>query len=137
MLGQGKLDTPFVQPFDGRKTTIRQDAREVRCSPTGELLGATLSDNGHIIIAMFFDFPNTPSGSSVADYDRQPQPGKISEHHGVSVQDEAEYLPWCESRAANGYNSGMGEIFRRVAMISQIDLDTAMAAPTVDLKTEL
>jgi hypothetical protein len=39
------------------------------------------------------------------------------------------YQGWCSDRAANGYNSGMGEIFRRVAMISPID--TTLALPVL------
>ena len=31
----------------------------------------------------------------------------------------------CAQRAANGYNSGMGEIFRRVAAISPVPLANA------------
>ena len=35
-------------------------------------------------------------------------------------QDEREFQPRCAERAANGYNSGMGEIFRRVCAVSPI-----------------
>merc|ERR1719478_2011144 len=39
------LREPFVQPFYGRgETTLQREAAEVRCSPNGELIGATLSD---------------------------------------------------------------------------------------------
>ena len=48
------------------------------------------------------------------------QPGRISDAHGLAYQDEVEYGGMCEDRAQNGYNSGMGEIFRRVAQISPI-----------------
>ena len=37
---------------------------------------------------------------------------------GVSYQDEGEYAQMCEDRKNAGYNSGMGEIFRKVAGIS-------------------
>ena len=55
-------------------------------------------------------------------------PGRISElvagesGSGVAVkyQAEAEFAPSCAERAAAGFNSGMGEIFRRVAQISPI-----------------
>ena len=48
------------------------------------------------------------------------QPGRINEVRGMAYQDEVEYGGMCEDRAQNGYNSGMGEIFRRVAQISPI-----------------
>ena len=50
--------------------------------------------------------------------------------------DEYEYGPMCDDRAAKGYNSGMGEIFRKVAGISPVKLlpDTkeapAIASPS-------
>ena len=119
-----KLDEPFVQPFDGRTTTLRRDAAEVRCTADGRLEGATLSDNGHVIIGMFFDAPE----DSVDDGQR-PQPGRMRHLSGFSFQDEAEFEPSCTDRAANGYNSGMGEIFRRVAQINPIDT-VRCTAPT-------
>lgn len=131
-LREERLDEPFVQPFDGRTTTIRRDAREVRCSSAGELVGATLSDNGFIIIAMFFDFkPDHPESASAGLLQKpnvEAEPGRVSEHRGTLVQDEAEYQGWCSDRAAKGYNSGMGEIFRRVAMISPIDTTIELPA---------
>jgi len=50
-----ELTRPFVQPFDHRQTTIAAAAQEVRCGKGGRLKGATLSDNGYVIIALFFD----------------------------------------------------------------------------------
>ena len=37
------------------------------------------------------------------------------------VRSEGEYGPQCGEREANGFNSGMGEIFRRVAAMTPID----------------
>ena len=48
------------------------------------------------------------------------KPGRMSEIRGVLYQDEQEYGGMCEDRKENGFNSGMGEIFRRVAQISPI-----------------
>jgi len=144
-----KLNEEFVQPFGLRKTTLSQEAAEVRCIE-GKLQGATLSDNGFPIIAMFFDLPNshelslarelafqksdnaTQDGSIVtmegaaADESDQglarrfgpPQPGRVRVEAGVQVQDEYEWKDMCTQRAQAGYNSGMGEIFRKVAEIS-------------------
>ena len=110
-----KLDEPFVQPFDGRSTTLRRDAAEVRCGADGSLEGATLSDHGHVIIGLFFDAPDDAVDAADA------QPGRVRQLGAYSFQDEADFAPSCGDRAAHGYNSGMGEIFRRVAAINPID----------------
>ncbi|KAH8046511.1 hypothetical protein JL720_16374 [Aureococcus anophagefferens] len=110
-----KLDEPFVQPFDGRSTTLRRDAAEVRCGADGSLEGATLSDHGHVIIGLFFDAPDDAVDAGDA------QPGRVRQLGAVSFQDETDFAPSCGDRAAHGYNSGMGEIFRRVAAINPID----------------
>merc|ERR1711988_443570 len=51
-----------------------------------------------------------------------PQPGRMSTHSATDTryQSEDEFSHWCADRAAKGYNSGMGEIFRKVAEISAI-----------------
>ena len=41
---------------------------------------------------------------------------------------EREFGPQCEDRAAHGYNSGMGEIFRRAASVSPIVIKSPRAA---------
>jgi len=105
-----ELHRPFVQPFNGRQeTTLAREAAEVRCSADGKLEGAYLSDHGYIISSMFFD--------------EDPQ---------LKSMDESIFKGHCEDRAANGYNSGMGEIFRKVAGISSpVDLKVVpkIAAP--------
>merc|ERR1711907_10042 len=106
-----KVDTRTVQTAEGtkqyrfmvignpcnRKEKIPSEAPEVRCGPNGELLGAPLSDNGYVILAMFFD-----------DSKKEP------------AYNESMFAAECEDRKNNGYNSGMGEIFRQVAGISPI-----------------
>ena len=49
-----KLHEPFVQPFDGRETTLARDAPELKCRD-GRLKGATYSDHGHVIIGGVFE----------------------------------------------------------------------------------
>jgi len=123
------LRKPFVQPFHGRgETTLEREAAEVRCDGN-RLIGATLSDHGYPIISMFFDAIVAPSEADGAvartstDVLPPPQPGRISHTpEGVAFQDEREFGPQCADRAANGYNSGMGEIFRRAASISPIKI---------------
>ena len=125
-LNEQQLDVPFVQPFDGRTTTLRRDAPEVRCE-NGRLIGATRTDHGFIAISMFFDAP------SEEEEDRGVwQPGRVVQRGGHVFQDDVEYSDMCSQRAANGYDSGMGEIFRRVAAItpvgSQIEAPDAVGA---------
>ena len=115
-----KLDEPFVQPFDGRRTSLRRDAAEVRCMPDGSLEGATLSDHGHIIIGLFFDAPD-----EAVHLDGDAQPGRVRQLSAINFQDEVDFGPVCTDRADNGYNSGMGEIFRRVAAINPIEPECA------------
>jgi hypothetical protein len=121
-----KLSTPFVQPFDRRETTVAQEAREVRCD-TGVLEGATLSDHGFPIINMFFDAEGNDPATGIAPGAEtplpDPTPGRTSTGGGgVLFQDEREFTDRCAQRAAAGYNSGMGEIFRRVGSISPIEI---------------
>ncbi|GMH61988.1 hypothetical protein TrRE_jg8989 [Triparma retinervis] len=123
------LHKPFHQPFyGGRDTTLAREAREVRCI-NGELAGATMSDHGFVIISMFFDLPIDGSltvTNPATDF--QMQPGRVSDYNGVQVQHEREYAGWCEDRANNGYNSGMGEIFRKVAEIAPIVIQPQIAS---------
>ena len=138
-LNREKLRTPFTQPFYNRgPTTLEREAPEVRCGDDGTLLGAHLSDNGYTIVNMFFDAaatktdaaaalpsPNDESSSSseVAAGRGPPTPGRMSvDAMGTNYQDMYEYGPMCTDRAANGYNSGMGEIFRKVAEITPVQL---------------
>jgi hypothetical protein len=119
------LEKPFVQPFDRRTTTLAREAAEVRCNADGSLEGATMSDHGYVIISMFFDAVpvNTGDGQSVTTSTLgEETPGRVQEtERGIKYQSEREYAGMCTNRANNGYNSGMGEIFRKVASISAID----------------
>jgi len=110
-----ELTKPFVQPFYGRgETTIKQEAPEVRCDESGRLEGAYLSDHGYIIINMFFD-----------------------EDPALKSMDESLFAGMCKERADAGYNSGMGEIFRKVAAITPVNLmpDMKTATPMLEDST--
>ena len=138
-----QLTVPFVQPFDRRMTSIADSAREVRCLDDGALEGATLSDHGYIIIGMFFNSEDAIShgvdGIAMGSLDElvDPTPGRMTAvmHNDKSgrrkYQDEREYRPHCEERARNGYNSGMGEIFRKVCAVSPINDEALSFANTV------
>ena len=109
---------PFIQPFDGRTTTLRRDAPEVRCSG-GRLEGATFSDHGHVILTLFFDSPD--DAAPVDAIVEAPQPGRVTTTDGIMFQDDVEWTGTCADRASRGYDSGMGEIFRKVAAITPIE----------------
>ena len=120
-----KLREPFTQPFYSRgPTTLEREAAELRCDANGKLVGASLSDGGYPIISMFFDTADSDNDlSAVVPLTGEPRPGRISHaSDGTAFQDEFEYGPMCEDRARNGYNSGMGEIFRRAASITPVKI---------------
>jgi len=112
---EAELRRPFQDSFGHGMETLAEVAPEVRCQD-GELVGAPLSDGGHVIIGMVF---GAPEGLAPA-LGGAPQPGRVSEAGGVRFQDEAEFATMCEERRSGGYNSGMGKIFRKVASISPI-----------------
>merc|ERR1711907_197685 len=119
---QQALNKPFTQPFGEGVTTLANSAPEVRCDEHGKLIGATLSDHGYPIISLFFDAVEIAPGSQalMAQPVGDPTPGRMGHASAGSYQDEYEYKDMCEDRARNGYNSGMGEIFRKVAEISPV-----------------
>lgn len=100
------LHEPFVQPFDKRRTTIAASAPEVKCMSAGRLEGATMSDNGFVILSLLFD---------------------ASGKNEQLANDE--YRSMCDDRKDAGYNSGMGEIFRRVAAISPVQVFPLLISP--------
>jgi hypothetical protein len=117
--GTSFLTDEFVSPFDGQTYTLNDVAREVRCGDDGELLGATLSDNGYPIIGMIHDSVEaTPQLlTPLADA----TPGRISSSAEFgSFQDHRDMQPICQQRADTGYASGMGEIFRQVAAVAPV-----------------
>jgi len=91
-----KLQIPFVDPFSKTSVTLEEQAPEVKCDG-GRLVGAYHSDGGYPIIGMFY----TSSSSMEAHY-----------------QNATEFAHMCEQRKSEGYNSGMGLIFDKVAMIN-------------------
>jgi len=128
-----KLHEPFVQPFYGmRSTTLAETAVEVRCGDGGVLEGATVSDNGYIIIGMFFNAIDLEDKAEDSDSTqisktntvKDATPGRLSKitvlGNTVNFHDEREWSESCLDRARDGYNSGMGEIFRKVCAISPI-----------------
>ena len=108
------------------------EAPEVRCAD-GKLAGATYSDRGNVIIQAFpllgsADHAIRPESSyrglsEAALGSVTPTPGRISvdASSGVRYQNEHEFGPLCVQRAAAGFNSGMGEIFRKVAGMMPVD----------------
>jgi len=103
------LTTPYTDPFSGQMTTMSEQAPEVKCSVDGSLQGATMSDSGHIIMAMFFE-------------DRGQRSMEQSYFTGFAGSP-------CAKRAAGGYQSGMGLVFRKVAGASPISNFVASPPP--------
>ena len=83
----GKMGESFSDPFvnaatggtssssaggtsTSTRTTLSSVAPEVRCGSSSNLMGATLSDNGYIIIGMFQD--STPVASLPAKFNANP-----------------------------------------------------------------
>lgn len=97
-----KLDARFTDPFSGKNVTLKDEAPEVRCKG-GHLAGAVFSDHGHPILGMFF---------SKDDVLKAPYT-KASEMAGK-----------CNARKEQGYNSGMGAIFLKVAGITSLSKGT-------------
>lgn len=52
----------------------------------------------------------------------------FDEDPSLNSMDESIFKDHCSQRAEAGYNSGMGEIFRKVAAISPVKLSTACPA---------
>merc|ERR1711871_155736 len=117
--GSAFLEDEFVSPFDGRSYTLSGVAAEVRCGDNGELLGATLSDNGLPIIGMIHD--SVEATHTLLTPLTDATPGRISvdaEYGGYN--DYRDMQPVCQERAESGYASGMGEIFRQVASVAPL-----------------
>ena len=147
------LHEPFHDPFGRGQSTLAREAPEVRCGPDGTLLGATMSDHGYVVIQLFplvggdgtpLALPGSVPTTAVAlalPENETPTPGRIrrDERSGLNYQDEGEFAPMCKQREENGFNSGMGEIFRRVAQITKIPIAgtaPALEAPSATDKAE-
>jgi len=103
------MAAPYTCPFSGRTTSMAEEAPEVKCNADGSLMGATKSDNGYIIMAMFFEDLGQPSN----------EPSYFTGFEGSP----------CAKRAAGGYQSGMGLVFRKVAGASPISSFVALPQP--------
>lgn len=97
-----ELTKQWADPFTAGLTTIQKTAPDVKCIGNS-LEKATVSDKGHIILGMFFE-----TGT----------PGHATPDLGFS--DASEMSGFCAARADQGHASGMGEIFRKVALISPL-----------------
>jgi hypothetical protein len=100
-----ELSKSYEDAFGRGVTTLSSQAPELICDKSGKLKGAHLSDNGYIIISMFFD-----------------------EDSAVSSMEESVFEPMCTDRAKSGYASGMGTIFRKVSAVSPIAIGASNAA---------
>jgi len=91
----------WADPFrPGQKSSLAFSAPDVKCEDS-VLDTAVMSDNGNVIVGMVFDEPDEYQGMSFTD---------------VASTDLAMF---CEQRKSEGYNSGMGVIFAKVANITR------------------
>lgn len=105
----------------GRETTLGTSAPDVVCTDDGRLEGATMSDNGYVIIARFFAATVVADTSALASSTTSVEPGTmVTNEAGLNFQDSVGYNSVCTERANNGYNSGMGAIFRVAAAINPV-----------------
>ncbi len=109
------LARSYTDAFSGSQTTLAQQAPEVVCDAHGQLRGATRSDYGKIIIGLLGP---APSSLTSLPAPTEPNPGRVATIGGVTFHDSREFATYCSERAASGYNSGMGLIFRLVAQIN-------------------
>lgn len=110
-----KLQTTFIDPFSSEPTKLGEAAPELECVD-GKLRGATYSDSDHVIIGMFFT-----DDESI----QKVQPADILGPDGnnpAKIKDDPTFgfAPLCQMRKQQGYNSGMGLIFIKVAQITPI-----------------
>jgi len=126
--GEAKLEEEWIEPFRGQKTTLYKSAPELKCvagkTPGKKVLeGAILSDNGYPIIGMIHDsVPITDDDDTFAcKDDNTDEPGRMRDAHNGKgqYQSACEFKQMCAKRAKQGYNSGMGMIFRKVAGIGK------------------
>jgi len=113
------LQRTFTDPFTGGETTLGATAPEVQCD-AGKLKGATYSDHDAVIIGLLSE---APALSTLAP--TEPTPGRVTTVGAATFQDSREYSGYCASRASQGYNSGMGVIFRQVAQITPLEAHTS------------
>jgi hypothetical protein len=120
-LHEEQLETPYTDPFTGGQSSLAQDAPELSCR-NGKLSNAIFSEHGYPIIGMLFD----------AQAGAWPQKAML-ESMGQQLQTDmiSQDATWgfgnmCTERRQHGYNSGMGKIFHKVAMISPIPSGSVM-----------
>lgn len=96
---------------------FRIRAPEIECLDTadgGKLKGATYSDHGHIILSVFFTAQGTLGiGETSAVVKKQ----IVNPAHDAEV---GTLKGSCANRAKAGHNSGMGTIFRELALMTPI-----------------
>jgi len=123
---EAKLSAEWTEPFRGQRTTLFNSAPELKCvedakHPGKKMLeGAILSDNGYPIIGMLHDSMPMEDSLKCTDSNSN-QPGRMTKapNGNGKYQSACEMKRNCERRAQQGYNSGMGMIFRKVAEIGQ------------------
>jgi len=120
---EAKLEEEYIEPFRGQKTNLYKSAPELKCVagkvPGKKVLeGAVLSDHGYPIIGMIHE--SVPADEKYECKDgNTDKPGRMQKalNGKGQYQSACELKSMCAKRAKQGYNSGMGLIFRKVAGI--------------------
>merc|ERR1719300_2052006 len=120
---EAKLEEEYIEPFRGQKTNLYKSAPELKCVagkvPGKKVLeGAVLSDHGYPIIGMIHD--SVPADEKFeCKASNTDKPGRMTKalNGKGQYQSACEMKSMCAKRAKQGYNSGMGLIFRKVAGI--------------------
>jgi len=123
---ESKLEEEWTEPFRGQKTTLYKSAPELKCVAGKEkgkkvLDGAFLSDNGYPIIGMFHNSVEVTDNRYECTDENSNEPGRMWQAHDGKgyYHPFCEFKKMCEDRAKEGYKSGMGMIFRKVAEIGE------------------
>merc|ERR1711907_36024 len=95
-------------PCSNPAFTTPAQAPELICE-NGKLKGATFSDNGHVILSLFFTTEgSTGLSASTAVISTTQKTRALTKGNDA---DASTMVTLCSSRKNQGYNSGMGAIF--------------------------
>merc|ERR1719499_2781890 len=138
---EAKLEEEYIEPFRGQKTNLYKSAPELKCVagnvPGKKVLeGAVLSDHGYPIIGMIHDSVPFDEKYECSDSNSD-KPGRMQDaiNGKGQYQSACELKSMCARRAKQGYNSGMGLIFRKVAGIGAYkDVCVDGEEPTKDVE---
>jgi len=122
------LEAEWASPFSGQMTSVLGSAPEVQCVEHADhnglvLEGATLSDHGYPIIGMLHEaVPVGADDSFLCTDANSDSPGRLTAAKGDfpgsgKFNYHCDFRGLCQQREDNGFDSGMGAIFRKLAEV--------------------